>query len=65
MAQVITKLKQKNSEGVFQQEIPIGTYADYVVCTNGDINLPLQDYLDQIKEQLEELSGTVVEWEEV
>ena len=64
MAQVITKLKQKNSEGVFQQEIPIGTYADYVVCANGDINLPLQDYLDQIKGQLEELSGTI-EWEEV
>ena len=64
MAQVITKLKQKDSEGMFQQEIPIGTYADYVVCTKGDINLPLQDYLDQIKEQLEELSGTI-EWEEV
>ena len=64
MAQVITKLRQKNSEGTFQQEIPIGTYADYVVCANGDINLPLQDYLDQIKEQLEKSSGTI-EWEEV
>lgn len=64
MAQVITKLRQKDSEGMFQQEIPIGTYADYVVCAKGDINLPLQDYLDQIKEQLEELSGTI-EWEEV
>ena len=64
MAQVITKLRQKDSEGIFQQEIPIGTYADYVVCANGDINLPLQDYLDQIKEQLEELSRTI-EWEEV
>ena len=64
MAQVITKLRQKDSEGIFQQEIPIVTYADYVVCANGDINLPLQDYLDQIKEQLEELSGTI-EWEEV
>ena len=64
MAQVITKLRQKDSEGVFQQEIPIGTYADYVVCANGDINLPLQDYLDQIKEQLEKSSGTI-EWEEV
>lgn len=64
MAQVITKLKQKDSEGMFQQEFPIGTYADYVVCAKGDINLPLQDYLDQIKEQLEELSGTI-EWEEV
>ena len=40
MAQVSTKLKQEKSEGVFQQEIPIGTYADYVVCANGDINLP-------------------------
>ena len=47
-----------------QQGFPIGTYADYVVCANGDINLTLQDYLDQIKEQLEELSGTI-EWEEV
>ena len=64
MAQVITKLKQKDSEGMFKQEIPIGTYAYYVICSNGDINLPLQDYLDDIKEQLEELSGTV-EWEEV
>lgn len=64
MAQVITKLRQKDSEGMFQQEIPIGTYSDYVVCTNGDINLPLQDYLDYIKEQLEQLSGAV-EWEEV
>ena len=64
MAQVITKLRQKDSEGIFQQEISIGTYADYVVCTNGDINLPLQDYLDYIKEQLEQLSGTL-EWEEV
>ena len=64
MAQVITKLRQKDSEGIFQQEIPIGTYADYVVCANGDINLPLQDYLDQIKEQLEKSSGTI-EWEEV
>ena len=64
MAQVITKLKQKNSEGVFQQEIPIGTYANYVICANGDINLPLQNYLDYIKKQLEELSGTI-EWKEV
>ena len=64
MAQVITKLRQKDSEGIFQQEIPIGTYANYVICANGDINLPLQDYLDQIKEQLEESSGTI-EWEEV
>ena len=64
MAQVITKLRQKNSEGTFQQEIPIGTYANYVICANGDINLPLQDYLDQIKEQLEKSSGTI-EWEEV
>ncbi len=64
MAQVITKLRQKDSEGIFQQEIPIGTYADYVVCTNGNINLPLQNYLDYIKKQLEELSGTI-EWEEV
>ena len=64
MAQVITKLIQKNSEGTFQQEIPIGTYANYVICANGDINLPLQDYLDQIKEQLEKSSGTI-EWEEV
>ena len=64
MAQVITKLRQKDSEGIFQQEIPIGTYADYVVCANGDINLPLQDYLDQIKEQLEKSRGTI-EWEEV
>ena len=64
MAQVITKLRQKDSEGIFQQGIPIGTYADYVVCANGDINLPLQDYLDYIKEQLEELSVTI-EWEEV
>lgn len=64
MAQVITKLRQKDSEGIFQQEIPIGTYADYVVCANGDINLPLQDYLNYIKEQLEELS-VAVEWEEV
>ena len=64
MAQVITKLRQKDSEGIFQQEIPIGTYADYVICANGDINLPLQDYLDQIKEQLEKSSGTI-EWEEV
>lgn len=64
MAQVITKLRQKDSEGIFQQEIPIGTFADYVICAKGDINLPLQDYLDYIKEQLEELSGTV-EWEEV
>ena len=64
MAQVITKLRQKNSEGMFQQEIPIGTYADYVVCANGDIKLPLQDYLDYIKEQLEQSTGTL-EWEEV
>ena len=64
MAQVITKLRQKDSEGIFQQEIPIGTSADYVVCANGDINLPLQDYLDYIKEQLEKSSGTI-EWEEV
>ena len=64
MAQVITKLRQKDSEGIFQQEIPIGTYANYVICANGDINLPLQDYLDQIKEQLEKSSGTI-EWEEV
>ena len=58
MAQVITKLKQKNSE------TPIGTSSDYVICAQGAINLPLQDYLDYIKEQLEELNGTV-EWEEV
>lgn len=64
MAQVITKLRQKDSGGMFQQEIPIGTYADYVICANGGINLPLQDYLDYIKKQLEELSGTI-EWEEV
>ena len=64
MAQVINKLRQKNSEGILQQEIPIGTYADYVVCANGDINLPLQDYLDYIKEQLEQSTGTL-EWEEV
>ena len=64
MAQVITKLRQKNSEGMFQQEIPIGAYANYVICANGGINLPLQDYLDYIKKQLEELSGTI-EWEEV
>ena len=64
MAQVITKLRQKDSEGIFQQEIPIGTYANYIICANGDINLPLQDYLDQIKEQLEKSSGTI-EWEEV
>ena len=64
MAQVITKLRQKDSEGIFQQEIPIGTYADYVVCANGDIKRPLQDYVDQIKEQLEKSSGTI-EWEEV
>ena len=64
MAQVITKLRQKDSEGIFQQEIPIGTYAVYVVCANGYINLPLQDYLNYIKEQLEELS-VAVEWEEV
>ena len=64
MAQVITKLRQKDSEGVFQQEIPIGTSADQVVCANGDRNLPLQDQLEQIKGQLEELSGTI-EWEEV
>ena len=64
MAQVITKLRQKDSEGIFQQEIPIGTYANYVICANGDINITLQDYLDYIKKQSEELSGKV-EWEEV
>ena len=67
MAQVITYISQKDSNGNFKDPQPIGTSAQYVACKKDNKNITLESYLTFIINEMKKISGgsADIEWKEV